>query len=284
MEVGAKINISILIRVYDRIEDLKYNLQIIRQTWKHFNYYIIVVSNGKSKGYDIPKESELLIDKLVVLNENAGHRKGNSQLLIEGIKYIPHDSDFTLILEADTWIYTDKLLLKYTELMKKNNDIVWASADWYDKYHALATDFAIIKSQFIRETPDLFNFDLFPECHVCNSIVSAHKNYIWITEFMPVHIPSYIRGWFPYVPNIKEKRFYVFPKAQAVTHHIEWLQKGIDEKQKYFNVISEIQFFPVKTSFSKMKRLNMIFWIFFSNFLIKKSWFLKKQYKTIIEE
>lgn len=178
MEIGMKAKISILIRVYDRLEDLNYNLKIIRDTWKLFDYYIIVVSNGKSNGFNILQESIPLIDKLVILEENAGHRKGNSQLLLEGIKYIPDDSDLTLILEADTWVYSDKIILKYSELLNQNKDIVWASADWYDKYHALATDIALIKSQFIKETPELFDFDLFPECHVCN-VVIASKNSIF---------------------------------------------------------------------------------------------------------
>lgn len=274
-------NISILIRVYDRLEDLKYNLQIIRETWKQHNYYIIVVSNGKSNGYDIPKESADLIDKLVVLEKNAGHRKGNSQLLLEGIKYIPTDSDYTVILEADTWIYTDVLVDKYTRQLSKNEDFVWASADWYDKYHALATDFAIIKTKFIKNNPSLFDFDLFPECHVCNVIAKANQKYLWITEFMPVHIPSYMLFWYPYVPNFKEKRFYVFPKAKAVTHHIEWLKRGIEEKKRYFNIVTGENYFPISIFFNKVRRINMIFWINLSRCFLKRSWFKSKTYKEI---
>lgn len=282
MEVDPKINITILIRVYDRIEDLRHNLRIIRETWKNFDYYIIVVSNGKSKGFHIPAESIDLIDKLVILEENAGHRKGNSQLLMEGRKYIPENSDYTLILEADTWVYGDKIIKKYTDLLSKDQELVWASADWYDKYHALATDFAIIKTEFIRKSPELFDFDLYPECHVCNVITSYSKKYLWIREFMPVHIPSYVPLWYPYVPNIKEKRFYVFPKALSVTHHIEWLKRGMSEKKKYFNIVSQTNFFEDEVpSFRTIKRLNMKYWITISSLFIKKSWFSNKKYKTI---
>lgn len=30
--------ICVLIRVYDRIEDLRYNLEIIKNTWKKYTY------------------------------------------------------------------------------------------------------------------------------------------------------------------------------------------------------------------------------------------------------
>lgn len=271
-------------RVYDRIEDLKYNLQIISDTWKANDYYIIVVSNGRSKGYDIPAESLPLIDKLVILENNAGHRKGNSQLLLEGAKYIPQDSDFTLILEADTWIYGDGIQKKYTELLTTKQNTVWASADWYDKYYALATDFAIIKTNYIKEHPGIFDFELFPECHITNFLRDTNSDFIWITENMPVHVPSYVNYKYPYVPNIKEGRFYVFPKSKMVTHHIEYLKGGMEQKKRYFNILAGYNYFTDTKAKNKIwNRFKMEFWIGLSKCLIKRSWYSKKTYK-IIEE
>lgn len=180
--------VAILIRVYDRVEDLKHNLQIISDTWKENDYYTIVVSNGKSNGYEVTPDSLPLIDKMVILEENAGHRRGNSQLLMEGIKYIPSDCKYTLILEADTWMYGDRIISKYTSLLDKSDFAVWASADWYDKYYALATDFAIIKTQYIIKNPGIFNFELFPECHISNFLRDTNAGYLWIKENMPVHV------------------------------------------------------------------------------------------------
>ena len=274
--------ITILIRVYDRVEDLKYNLQIIRDTWKENDYYIIVVSNGKKKGYLIDPDSLELIDKLVDLEENAGHRKGNSQLLMEGVKYIPADSEFTLILEADTWVYGDSIQTKYTKLLKEQPNAVWASADWYDKYYALATDFALIKSDYIREYPGIFNFELFPECYISNFLRDTKKDYIWIRENMPIHIPSYMRFGYPYVPNIKEKRFYVFPKTKTVTHHIEYLEGGMLKKKKYFNIVANTDYFnDVKTPCRSWNRFKMNFWRELSTLFFKRSWYSDKTYKVI---
>lgn len=274
--------VAVLIRVYDRIEDLKYNLRIIAETWKTNNYHVIVVSNGKSNGYLIPDDCLLYIDRLVTLEVNAGHRKGNSQLLMEGAKFIPHDCDFTLILEADTWVFGDKIHCKYINLLSLSPDAVWASADWYDKYFALATDFALIKSDYIRQNPDIFDFELFPECHISNFLRNTNAGYIWITEFMPVHIPSYVRPAYPYVPNIKEKRFYVFPNAMTVTHHTEFLKKGMKQKKRYFNIVSDFDYFcETKVKLKKLHKFNMNFWIFLSKCLPKRSWYSKKIYKAL---
>lgn len=274
--------ITVLIRVFDRVEDLKHNLRIISDTWKENEYYIIVVSNGKNNGYTIDSESINLIDKFVNLEQNAGHRKGNSQLLMEGAKYIPEDSDFTLILEADTWVYGDSVQTKYTKLLSESPNAVWASADWYNKYYALATDFAIIKSDYIRLNPNIFNFELFPECHISNFLRDTNKDYIWITENMPVHIPSYI-GWkYPYVPNIKERRFYVFPKSRTVTHHIEYLKGGMMQKRKYFNIVADTNYFDdVKSPNKAWNRFKMNFWRGLSKLFIKRSWYSNKTYKVI---
>ncbi|MBK5721487.1 hypothetical protein JGH11_11450 [Dysgonomonas sp. Marseille-P4677] len=274
--------LAVLIRVYDRIEDLKYNLQIISDTWAENDYYIIVVSNGKRNGYEISPDSIALINKLVVLEDNAGHRKGNSQLLMEGMKYIPGDCDYTLILEADTWVYNDSIITKYARLLSENSHAVWASADWYDKYYALATDFAIIKTNYIKQNPGIFDFELFPECHIANFLQTTNAGFIWITENMPIHVPSYIRYGYPYVPNIKEGRFYVFPKSRMVTHHIEYLKGGMDQKKKYFNIIANSHYFgEVNSGYKSWDRFKMSFWIGLSKCFIKRSWYSKKTYKVI---
>lgn len=274
--------IAVLIRVYDRIEDLKYNLKIIADTWTDNDYYIIVVSNGKSDGYYINEQPESHIDKLIILDQNAGHRKGNSQLLLEGIKYIPSDCHYTLILEADTWLYGDSLITKYVDILSKSPKVVWASADWYDKYVALATDFAIIKTDYIRQNPGIFDFELYPECHIANFLRDTNVRFTWIKENMPVHVPSYVFKY-PYIPN-KERRFYIFPQSKMVTHHIEFLKGGMEQKKYHFNIVAGCDYFgDVKCRNKDWQRLKMKFWIALSKYFLKRSWYSKKTYKEIEE-
>lgn len=276
-----KEKVAVLIRVYDRVEDLKYNLQIIRDTWSHFIYYIIVVSNGYPDGYVIDDTSKQKIDKLLVLEFNSGHKKGNSQLLIEGVKYIPSDCNYTIILEADTWIYQDTVVKKYIASMKDSPNIVWCSADWYDKDYALATDFAIIKTSYIMENPDLFDFELLPEPYIANFLRDNNGQFKWITENMPVHVPSYIPRY-PYIEDRYNKRFYVFPKSKMVTHHIEFLREGMSQKKRYFNILSGINYFEDNSVKSKSwKKFKINFWINLSKLFLKKSWFKNKYYREI---
>jgi len=278
-----KEKVAILIRVYDRIEDLKYNLQIIRDTWTEFDYHIIVVSNGYPNGYKIDDKSISKIDSFIVLEQNAGHKKGNSQLLLEGRKAIPSDCDYTIILEADTWIYKDEIVKKYIRLMQDNPNVVWCSADWYDKDYSLATDFAIIQSDFIRKNEGLFDFELYPECHIANYLRDAGGEFRWITENMPVHVPAYMSRY-PYIDDSVNRRFYIFPKSHMVTHHIEYVKGGMNQKKQYFNIVSDTDYFPEQQVSGKAwKRFKINFWIKLSSLLIKKSWFKKKYYRNITE-
>lgn len=278
-----KRKIAVLIRVYDRVEDLKYNLQIIRQTWTKFDYHIIVVSNGYPDGYKIDADSIRNMDSFIALEHNAGHKKGNSQLLLEGVKSIPVDCDYTIILEADTWLYTDKIIKEYVEFLEEAPNVVWASADWYDKDYALATDFAIVKSIFIKSNPGLFDFELYPESHIANYLRDAQVGFKWITENMPVHVPSYVPKY-PYINDSSQRRFYVFPKSRMVTHHVEFVKGGMAQKKRYFNIVSNVDFFKNESVSSKAwERFKMRFWITLSALFVKKSWFKKKTYRVIPE-
>lgn len=277
----TKRKIAILLRVYDRIEDLKYNLQIIKNTWNSFDYYLIVVSNGNPDGYIIDENLKPYIDDLVILDHNSGHRKGSAQLLQEGRKHIP-TCDYTIILEADTWIYSDRIIAKYIAKMDNHQqNTVWASAGWYDKDYSLAVDCAIIKTDFILAHDTLFDIDLYPECYIANFLQKTGMNFVFITENMPVHIPSYIPVY-PYIDDIKNKRFYIFPKSKMITHHIEFLKNGMSQKKAYFNIVSGVNYFQEeKVQNRKWKLLKIKFWISLSGLFPKKSWIKPKSYRIL---
>ena len=90
-----------------------------------------------------------------------------------------------------------------------------ASADWYDKYYALATDFAIIKTEYIKITPEYLILSFFRSASYHKLLRDTNVRFMWIKENMPVHVPSYIRYSYPYVPNIKEGRFMYSPKSRT---------------------------------------------------------------------
>lgn len=266
--------IDVIIRVYDRIEDLINNLRVIRETWTSNDYNIVVVSNGFSKGYVVPDDISPYVNKLVVLKDNAGHLKGNSQLLLEGLRVTASSqSKYTIILEADTWLYGDWIINKYCHKLEEEH-AVWASARWYDRFYSLATDFAIIESAFLKENPKILDFDLYPECAVTNFLLDRKKKYVLIRENMNVMLPSYIKK-FSFAP---QGRFFVFPKSRMVTHHIESIKGGMNQKKKEFNVVCGSVFFKEVNSyrFPFFIRLMMRFSHMLDKLLLRRSWYSKR--------
>jgi len=261
--------ICIIIRVYNRVEDLKHCLSIIKDTWTNFEYYIIVVSNGKKKGFLVDQESKGKINQLVELEENSGHLKGNSQLLLQGLPYIPDNCDYTILLEADTWIYSDVYIKKYISKLDKGI-AVWASAKWYDSIFSLATDFAIVQSKFIKNHWQILDFGTRPEDYVANFLIDNNFQFIYITENMPIHVPSYIHHY----PYTRGNRFNMFPKAKMVTYHVENLKGGMQKKKEYFNILSNTKYFDILVEKSStLERVIVQMSIYFSYLLPRKSWF-----------
>lgn len=270
--------ITVVIRVYNRIEDLRYNINIIKKFWKKYNYHIICVFNGLSDGYRINDEIKFKFDTYVEINENIGHISGNSQLLSYSLKYIPYDTDYVVILEADTWIFDDSIIEKYVKILD-GSDYVWASAEWIEKYYTLALDFAIIKYNLLKNNPEIFNFTKHAESYVANYLINNGYKFIYIKEAMPVHIPSLLRKFY----NPTKGRFRVFPKIKMVTHHVEEIENGMEIKKMYANIISKTNYFDLK--FGKfqifMKKLQLCIIYFILPIVPKSKWFKKKKMRII---
>lgn len=232
--------VCVLIRVYNRVDDLRYCINIIRDTWKLNDYYILVIFNGEEDGYVISQETRQQADLLLTIKSNTGHFSGNSQLLLAGLPHIPDDCDYTLILEADTWLYGDGLIEKYIVQLRQQN-AVWASAQFFRYVLNLATDFALVKTAFVKAHPDVFRFKQTPEYYIANFLTDNGFKFIYIHENMPVNLPRYIKRY-PFAPT---GRFFLFPHAKMVTHHIEALKNGMKEKKADFNAVAQARYFDI---------------------------------------
>lgn len=269
-----KEKICVIIRVYNRIQDIECNLEIIRKTWTINDYYVIVSCNGEQDGYLMTEKIQSLSDKIVRYNGNSGHLQGNSLLLLQALPYIPSDCKYTLLLEADTWLYQDKLICKYTEKIKAQK-AVWASAKWYDRFHSLATDFAIVDTDFLRKNKAVLEFGIYPETYVASYIHDKGESWVHIKENTPVQIAGYLNK-FPYAPY---GRFYVFPFSKMVTHHIEHLSTGIAQKRRDFNALSD-NFFKEDNVFSPfLITLWMRLIVLASMLLPRRSWIGKIEFR-----
>lgn len=171
--------------------------------------------------------------ELVELSENEGHIKGNSQLLKAGVERLTADFPYTVILESDTWLMDDRLIDRYINELEKSERRVWASANWVDKYHSLALDFALIKTSFLLKHPGLFDFTgaNMAECAVYNYIKSAGFESVEIGELYPVHTPRILPGG----PEVFLRRRNAFPSGPMVTHHLEHIGNSMEKKKEAAN-------------------------------------------------
>ncbi len=225
--------IAIVVRVYDRIEDLGYCLQCIRRFWNENEYYVIVSFNGSSQGYALLDEHHQMADKVIELANNPGHLKGNSQLLTASIPYIPENSEYVVILEADTWLLDDAVVSKYCNKLLKEG-AVWASAAWVEGYWNLALDFAVIDAQYLFANPRLFEFGKLPERKTCVQLLRDRSKFSYVAENMPVHHSSLSRK----LSAADKKRINIFPRSKMLTHHIEDLEFGMQQKLFYANCLA----------------------------------------------
>ena len=95
---------------------------------------------------------------------------------------------------------------------------------------------------------------------------------------MPVSLPGYVKKY-PFAPH---GRFYIFPRGRMITHHIEDIRCGIDEKKFYFNVVSKSTFF--ETNFKKNIFIEMFkikFFILLSSLFVRRSWYSKRKYLVL---
>jgi hypothetical protein len=265
--------VSVIIRVYDRMEDLAVCVQSIRKYWDIYRYFLIIVGNGKINGFSIPETVKDSVDCVIELEENLGHIDGNAQLLLAGIEYIPVDSRFTVILEADTWIFSDQLINTYIRKLD-NSESVWASSEWVKKYWSLGVDFAIIKTDFLMNNKGIFRFGSNPEAHVCNCLLETGHSFMYIKECMPVHVPKSIR----FMHNKFGGRFRSFPFAKMITHHLEDLDDGIQSKKLLANCCVGKNLFPVGTiTLIKFEFFKLVLIRFMANAAPQSSWIRKKK-------
>jgi len=269
-------NLAIILRVYNRINDLKINIDIIRKFWKSNNYFIICSHNGKDDGYLIPDDIKPFFD-VIVETKNDGHLTGNSKLIFAALEYIPQNTDYVVLLEADTWIFDDALIYKYTNLMMKTGS-VWASAEWIEKYYTLGLDFAIIDYNFIKSNSKIFGFSKHAESFVANYLINNNFKYLYIKELMPVHIPSLLRK----IYNPTFGRFRVFLKANMITHHIEELKEGMEEKKFYANLVLGYRYFDTSCTKNYLKeKIKLCLIDFFLPIIPKSKWFKRKKIRKV---
>jgi len=152
-----KFKIAVVIYTYNRVEDAKINMEIIRNVWsgsKKLEIKIIHCFNGKKLWYS----KKYLEDDLIYL-KNSGHFRGASELIDAGINIVEKkykDTDYTIVLASDTWLIKPNYLEKVLEKMESENKYL-ASCPWgLPKRNDLrdvgmAVDFFVINSKLAKK-------------------------------------------------------------------------------------------------------------------------------------
>jgi hypothetical protein len=230
---SGRSRVAVIVRVHDRMADLEVCLEVLRRHWTRHDYRVIVVSNGRIRGFKVPPRVRGLAGQVVELAHNAGHLAGNSQLLREGVRHAGKDAEFAVLLEADTWVFSDRLVDRYLRRMRETG-AVWASSEWYDRWHSLGLDLAIVRMDFLKGHPDLFDFTDRAEAHVCNVLRRVGARYLVMGECSPVHMPYFARV---FLRPRDGHRVQAFSRVPMVTHHVERLAGGMEEKKAFANLI-----------------------------------------------
>jgi len=151
------VKVGVLIYTYNRIDDAKINMEIIRSVWQHSyinefkDVYIVHAYNGKRSWYN----KKYLENKLIRIR-NSNHFQGASELIDAGMRHFKRkDIDYIIVLAADTWLinvtYINNIITRMKYLNKYIMTCAWGTAERMDFNDVgVATDFFIINNKTVN--------------------------------------------------------------------------------------------------------------------------------------
>lgn len=123
-------NIGVLIYTYNRTDDAKINMEIIRNVWKKSeclkDVKIVHTFNGEKGWY--PKK---YLENDLVIIKNSWHFQGAADLIDAGIKTFKkyQNIDYVIVLASDTWLINSRYIENLLKKMKKDN-LYLATCRW----------------------------------------------------------------------------------------------------------------------------------------------------------
>ncbi len=125
--------VGVLIYTYNRTDDARINIEIIRDVWKKSELLKDVVIVHSFNGEKDWWPEKYLEDELLYL-DNPGHFEGAEVLINGGVKCFSEkypDVDYVILLASDTWLvkpeYIEKIILDMQKEEKYLATAVWGS-------------------------------------------------------------------------------------------------------------------------------------------------------------
>lgn len=243
-------NIAVCLYTYDRVDDVRINLEIIKDIWEKSNLFdtitIIHSYNGEENWY--PKQ--YLEDTLIRI-ANRGHFFGASDLIESGINFIFNNNnsiDYIITLAADTWFLNPAFINNILEKMISENRQVAASC-WGNPFDndpmrmGLSTDFFIINKNWAKEYK-LFplHFDAFYKKYF--EILAYEKKVIYLERVFSLHFFK-----------SAQKYFGIKVPDHLLTYKKDELLYRILEREPVHNYYSDRIYRKDASFFEKMKKM-----------------------------
>ena len=140
MDAKTKIKVGVLLYTYNRVDDARINMEIIRNVWRRSellrDVVLVHAFNGKEEWWP----TAYLEDDLLVL-ENRGHFEGAEDLMNRGIERFTQkypDIDYVITVASDTWCvlpeYLERVIREMRDGAKYLAACAWGRKDASDMF------------------------------------------------------------------------------------------------------------------------------------------------------
>jgi len=261
--------IGVLIYTYNRIDDAKINMEIIRNVWKKNSFLENVTIVHSFNGDRSWWPEKYLENELLYLN-NPGHFLGAELLINKGVEVFRDkypDIDYLVLLASDTWLVKPAYLENIIRTMQKDKKYL-ATCAWGTKKESnmfkigMAIDFCVFDFKWMTEA-GMFPIRFSEFVSKYNEIFEYQDVLIFLERVImlrfkqaiikSVHIPSdnmvkkiayeYIHRMEEREPvhmkrkasvhgGYTEERNMYWPKIGIITHHDPAQKRKIFEKLK----------------------------------------------------
>lgn len=236
--------IAVIICTYNRTDDAKINMEIIREIWakklKSKEIIIIHAFNGDKEWWP----EKYLEDELLYL-ENPGHFSGAALLMDEGIKAVQRHYpliEYTIVLAADTWIVKPSYIEKVVSVMLNDEKYLatttfaphkgpnwWFTTDFFIiniKWALKYNFFPIQYQEFINRNEEILIFLGIPVIYLEQVVATRYKQAL----INKIQIPSE-----NFIPTLFEKYIYNMKERDPLVELKEDKSTGeIKPEKKYY--------------------------------------------------
>jgi len=163
MDMTDKIKLGFLIYTYDRVDDVRINMEIIESRWKSAGLFsdvkMVHAYNGQERWYP----EKYLEDDLIRMG-NPGHFRGASELIDAGMGVMREkygDRDYVIVVASDTWLVSPEKTYRLIERMAREN-LLLATCPWGLPERADIRDVGVAVDYFILDSKWAAEYSLFP--------------------------------------------------------------------------------------------------------------------------